>query len=109
MRRSTPLTATNKRFSATQTVRVTIQLKPPVVNLNVPDMIQTYDREMYVDASGSTDPNGDTLTYRWEMIGGSNNGSASISPQDGPRVRIQLHGIYGRLPVPCHGHQPARP
>ena len=89
------LTATNKKFTATQQVRVTIQLKPPVIVLNVPDSFGTYEREFFFDASGSTDPNGDTLTYKWEQVGGANIGSSSISQADQARARIQLHGVYG--------------
>jgi uncharacterized cupredoxin-like copper-binding protein len=99
------LTASNSRFTATQSVTVKVTpkpvdppptTKPPVIVLNVPDYIETLDRELYFDASGSTDPQGLALTYKWRQIGVVNNDfSAAILGASAAATRVQLGGQFG--------------
>ena len=94
--------ASNNKFSTTQTVTVKVTqppppvVDPPVIHLNTPDYIETLYRDIYLDASGSTDPQGLPLTYKWEQVGQVNNNSAAAILSSGsPATRVQLGGQFG--------------
>lgn len=96
------ITASNARFTDTKTVTVKVTpLPPPVVDpptvvLGTPDYIETLYRDIQLDASGSTDPQGLPLTFRWEQVGQVNNNSAAaILSATSPTTRVQLGGQFG--------------
>jgi regulator of replication initiation timing len=69
--------------------------QPPTIIVNVPDSFDTLDREHILDASGSFDPNGDSLTFQWRQLGANNQNNASIITASSPTTRVQLQGIFG--------------
>ncbi len=98
------ITASNAKFTTTQTVTVKVTpvkppdevVDPPVIHLNTPDYIETLYRDIFLDASGSTDPQGLPLTYKWEQVGQVNNNSAAaILSSTSPVTRVQLGGQFG--------------
>lgn len=69
--------------------------RPPTVITNVPEFFETLNRELILDASGSVDPDGDSLTFQWRQIGINNQNSAAIITANSPTTRVQLQGIFG--------------
>jgi hypothetical protein len=69
--------------------------RPPTIIINVPDSFETLDREHILDASGSFDPDGDSLTFMWRQTGSNNQNNASIITATSPTTRVQLQGIFG--------------
>lgn len=69
--------------------------RPPTIIVNVPDSFETLEREHILDASGSFDPDGDALSFRWRQLGANNQNNASIITATSPTTRVQLQGIFG--------------
>lgn len=55
--------------STENTVEITIENNAPSVKVNAPASVGP-DATVRLDASGTTDPDGDTLTYNWAFAGG---------------------------------------
>ena len=77
---------------ATSVIRITVTQEPPVANAGPNRLLAYLDAlRVVLDGTGSSDPDGDTLRYKWEQIGGPqvvfSEGSASpefpaIAPAD---------------------------
>ncbi|MBL0156520.1 MAG: OmpA family protein [Bryobacterales bacterium] len=52
--------------------------KAPVIRLNIPDRYTTTSLALALDASASTDPQGDALKFEWTQEGGFDNGLVDI-------------------------------
>ncbi len=68
---------------------------PPVADAGK-DMKIFPGKRIVLDGSGSIDPDGDSLTYRWTLKKAPSPGSARLSGQDRPRasLRVKKPGIY---------------
>jgi regulator of replication initiation timing len=97
------LTARGARNTATQSLLVRVRTdggpsgpnRPPVIVINQPDSQTTIERDHIFDASGTTDPDGDQLTFQWLLVGGTNNTLAVINNPNAPVTRVQLRGLFG--------------
>lgn len=77
------LVAQGKKNTVSSSVTVTIKAGPgngkaPVIRLNIADRYRTMERPVALDASGSTDPQGDALTFEWTQEGGFENGIVDL-------------------------------
>jgi hypothetical protein len=62
--------------------------QPPVVNIVGGPRIVTSQPEMFLDASGSTDPGNTALTYSWRVV----RGAANLINPTSPTPRVQFGG-----------------
>lgn len=58
-----------RNTSAADSVSITLQNRVPIANAGS-DRIGTFGQTTEIDASGSSDPDGDVLTYTWRQISG---------------------------------------
>jgi hypothetical protein len=90
------IVATNKLSQATATVTIKVKQapvvppgQPPIANAG-PDF-GTLQREFVLDGSGSSDPEGGPLTYRWRSLGTS----AVVLDPTSATTRVQIGGPRG--------------
>ncbi len=69
--------------------------KAPVIRLNIPDRYTTSSTVLGLDASSSTDPQGDLLKFEWTQEGGFDNGFVNISNRYLPATTLVLPGKSG--------------
>ena len=82
------LVAQGKKNTVNSSVTVTVKqpVKPeppvsgkaPVIRLNIPDHYTTTSNPLALDASASTDPQGDALKFEWTQEGGFVNGLVDL-------------------------------
>jgi len=95
------LTAGNAQNTVTQSVTINVTPlppnNPPTVSFSHPDVIEAYTRWIILDASPSTDPDGNPLTFQWRMIRGAGNNfsSTSIVYDRSANTPVYLYGIPG--------------
>lgn len=87
------ITATGKAgtTAATCTVTVTVNPAQPPTGVINGSSITTLNREVTVDGSASTDPQGQPLTYIWEATGTG----MAILDQGKPATRVIIGGSFG--------------
>jgi hypothetical protein len=81
--------------SAPSTVTISTQNTPPVANAG-PNQVGSVGALIQLNGSGSTDVDGDPLTYQWSLIGVPNGSSAVLSNPTavGPTFTADLPGTY---------------
>lgn len=72
------LTVSDGVLTSADTVTITATNTPPVANAG-PDQITHWGRLVQLDGSGSYDPDGDALTYRWELVSKPADSTAVLS------------------------------
>jgi len=98
------LTASNSKFTVTKTVTVKVtplpppvdNNKPPVIVLNIPDSTEVFYREIMLDASASTDPQGKPLKFEWRVISpvtGADNTAASVWSPYEAKTLVQIRTL----------------
>jgi hypothetical protein len=70
------IVSNGSQSSPAATVTITCQYLPPVANAGLPQTV-TFGATVQLDGSGSTDPNGLTLTYAWTLVS-TPTGSAAV-------------------------------
>ena len=81
--------------SAPDWVLVTTDNAPPVAVAG-PDQVVPLDEAAALDGSGSWDPNGDPLSYRWDLLAAPAGSAADLAGMDAPLAELvpDLPGDY---------------
>ncbi|HEY9159531.1 MAG TPA: PKD domain-containing protein [Desulfomonilia bacterium] len=81
--------------STPDTVKVTAYNDPPTANAG-PDQNVSFNQTVHLNGSGSTDPEGHTLTYAWTMISTPSGSSAALAGADtiAPTFVADKSGAY---------------
>ena len=87
--------ANNQTATCSVAVTVTPAPAPPDAIITGPSVIETFNREVVLDASQSSNPTGGALTYQWTPMGTG----AAVLDQGQQRTRVQLAGLAGDYPV----------
>jgi hypothetical protein len=86
--------ANNQTATCTVAVTVTPTPAPPPAVITGPAVIETFNREVVLNAEEATSPTGGALTYIWTPLGTG----AAVLDQGQPRTRVQLGGLAGDYP-----------
>jgi FG-GAP-like repeat len=70
-----------RNSSAADSISIIVQNRVPIANAGN-DRIGTFGQAIEIDVSGSSDPDGDVLTYTWTQISGP---SAAVTPLGGAK------------------------
>jgi hypothetical protein len=76
---------------ATCTVLVTVQGEPPTAIIAGPQVLETINRLVTLDATPSVNPTPEPLTYIWEPL----STGAAVLDQGQRQTRIQIGGLFG--------------
>lgn len=81
--------------SAADTVTITTENSPPVANAG-PDQTVFVTDTVWLDGNGSTDVDGDALTYRWSLTSKPQNSQSTLSEPGAitPSFVVDAPGIY---------------
>jgi hypothetical protein len=78
--------------TATCQISVTVTpSQPPVPIITGPSIVETFQRQLTLDASQSVDPQGLPLTYLWEPL----STGAAVLDQGLVQTRVQIGGLAG--------------
>jgi len=96
--------------SAPSIVTISTQNTPPVANAG-PNQIKAVGALVQLDGSGSTDVDGDPLTYQWSLIGVPLGSTAVPSPASAvkPTFTADLPGTYVAQLIVNDGKTPSAP
>src|ERR1019366_6689621 len=96
--------------SAPSIVTITTENTPPVANAG-PNQIKAVGALVQLDGSGSTDVDGDPLTYQWSLIGVPLGSTAVPSPASAvkPTFTAALPGTYVAQLIVNDGKTPSAP
>jgi outer membrane protein OmpA-like peptidoglycan-associated protein len=83
--------ANSQTASCTVAVSVTPTAPPPIPEISGGETIDTFQRELILDGSESTDPAGGALTFVWTPL----ETGAAILDQGQARTRVQIGGLSG--------------
>ncbi|HYP06960.1 MAG TPA: OmpA family protein [Bryobacteraceae bacterium] len=83
--------ANNQTATCTVAITVTPTPAPPAAVITGPEVIETFSREVVLNADVSANPTGGALTYVWTPLGTG----AAVLDQGQPRTRVQLGGLAG--------------
>ena len=86
--------ANNQTATCTVAVTVTPTPAPPTAVITGPDVFETFNREVVLNADVAANPTGGALTYIWTPLGTG----AAVLDQGQPRTRVQLGGLAGDYP-----------
>ena len=89
------LTVRDAQASSEDTVTISTENTPPVANAGV-DRASPLGATVTLDGSGSTDVDGDSLTYQWSLISVPAGSAAALANPSAvaPTFVVDLHGEY---------------
>ena len=84
----------DKNLSATDTVQITVNNRPPVVNAGVDQTITLPTNTVNLDGSASTDPDNNITSYLWTKISGPSSTNISNANAIQTQVTSLVEGVY---------------
>ncbi len=69
-------------------VFMTVENRPPVANAG-PDQSVTVGEKVFLDGSGSYDPDGDTLAYQWDLVAVPEGATAALGAPADPSTDLE--------------------